>query len=164
MQTATLKYRIHPIRPDTVAVLLACDDAGRAPRVVIDEVGGSPLRCCLAPTQPGEDVALLSYAPLRRWASAQGIDPGAYDEVGPIFLHRGGCEGVPVGGYPSWLRTAPRVFRAYSSEGTILSGTLVDAGGAFDEKLETLFGDRGVALVHARALAFGCFTFEVRRD
>ena len=163
MQTTTLTYRIRPIHRDTVAALLVRDDAGRAPRVVVDDAGGSPLRCCLEPTRPGEAVALVSYAPLRRWAREKGIDPGAYDEVGPIFLHLEGCEGAPSGGYPSCLRTAPRVFRAYSSGGAILRGTLVEANGKFDETLEALFDDRDVALAHARALAFGCFTFEARR-
>src|SRR5438034_3700698 len=36
------------------------DDAGRQPWRVTDDEGGSPLRCCLRYSRPGEDLLLLS--------------------------------------------------------------------------------------------------------
>ena len=42
------------------------DDAGHPPRLLIDQEGGSPLRCCLRRIRPGERVALVAYAPLGR--------------------------------------------------------------------------------------------------
>lgn len=88
-----MDIEIKAIDQAAVRALLDSDDAGRAPTVRIDEEGGSPLRCCLGKAEPGERIALLSYAPLRRWAAGAGVDPGAYDEVGPIFVHAGPCPG-----------------------------------------------------------------------
>ncbi len=52
------------------------DDAGNPPRLLTDDEGGAPLRCCLRAAEPGEHVALVSYAPLRRWARATGARAG----------------------------------------------------------------------------------------
>jgi len=161
------KFEVRAIDPGVVRELLQCDDAGNPPRLLTDEEGGSPLRCCLRPVEPGERVALVSYAPLRRWARETGAEPGPYDEVGPVFVHPGPCPG-PEGGYPKWLSGGRRVFRAYSAAGTIVRGELFDAGSDLDPTaaeaaLADLLDDPAVAVVHARALEFGCFTFEVRR-
>jgi hypothetical protein len=161
------KFEVRAIDPGVVRELLQCDDAGNPPRLLTDEEGGSPLRCCLRPVEPGEHVALVSYAPLRRWARETGAEPGPYDEVGPVFIHPGPCPG-PEGGYPKWLSGGRRVFRAYSAAGAIVRGELFDAGSDLDPAaaeaaLADLLADPAVAVVHARALEFGCFTFEVRR-
>ena len=125
--------------------------------------GGLPLRCCLRLSVAGERVALVSYAPLRRWAAQRGLDIGAYDETGPVFIHPEPCPGPQTEGFPDELRHAPRVFRAYSHDGTIRDGVLVEADGPFEEALRRLLADKEVAVVHARALGFGCFTFAVER-
>jgi len=127
-----------------------------------DEEGGSPLRCCLRHSTPGERIALVSYAPLRRWAAETGVDPGAYDEQGPVFIHAEAeaCAGPGAGeGYP--FAGAHRVLRRYSGEGRILGGRLEEAlgEGAFEEA----FADPEVAVVHVRAVEYGCFLYEVRR-
>jgi len=159
---------VRPIEPDVVRDLLQIDDAGNPPRLLTDDEGGSPLRCCLRRIRPGEPVALVSYAPLRRWARETGAQPGPYDEVGPVFIHAGACEG-PVGtGYPPELAGGLRVFRAYSAGGSILGGRLFDPGpdpdpAGAETLLAEMLSDPAVALVHARAVEYGCFTFEVRR-
>ena len=89
----TRAYRVRAIEPDVLAQLRRRDDAGHPPRIMTDEEGGSPLRCCLRPVRPGELVALVSYAPLFRWAQQTGADPGPYDEVGPVFIHPEPCAG-----------------------------------------------------------------------
>ncbi len=114
-------------------------------------------------------MALVSYAPLRRWARETGADPGPYDEMGPVFIHPEPCEGPPAGhGYPAAFAGIAKVFRAYSADGRILGGRLVGRDQTADAAaagavLSDLFGDPSVALVHARAVEFGCFTFEARR-
>jgi hypothetical protein len=90
MPTKTATYAVTPIAPEVLAGLRVRDDAGRVPSLVVDHDGGSPLRCCLRASGPGETLLLASYAPLRRWAAGRGFDPGAYDEVGPVFVHPGG--------------------------------------------------------------------------
>jgi hypothetical protein len=123
-------YEIRAISPQVLGELRQRDDAGALPRLLVDEEGGSPLRCCLRRISPGERVALVSYAPLRRWARETGADPGPYDET--------------LGG--SLLRV----------------GEASDATSA-EALLAGIFDDPAVALVHIRAVEFGCFIFEARR-
>jgi hypothetical protein len=159
---------VRAIAPEVVRDLLRTDDAGNPPRLLTDEEGGPPLRCCLRRIRPGERVALVSYAPLRRWARETGARPGPFDEVGPVFVHAGRCPGPAGSGYPAELAAGRRVFRAYSADGGILGGRLFDPGPEPDPDAATavladMLADPAVAVVHARALEFGCFTFEVRR-
>ncbi|MEU9338231.1 DUF1203 domain-containing protein [Streptomyces sp. NPDC048290] len=160
-----------PIDAPTLRRLRARDDAGAPPRPVRDEEGGAPLRCCLRRSRPGELIALVSYAPLRRWAADTGADPGAYDEQGPVFIHAGDCAGPEAGTGLAFL-TSHRVLRRYSANGRILGGRLVTpgAGGTgedgdtgFAPALTEAFADPEVALVQVRAVEYGCFLYEVRR-
>ncbi|WP_207755677.1 DUF1203 domain-containing protein [Nonomuraea cypriaca] len=142
------------------------DDSGREPRALTDE-GGNPLRCCLRRSAPGEALLLASYAPLRRWAMETGADPGAYEELGPVFIHANPCQ-EPSPGYPVAMGGDRRVFRTYRADGTILGGQFVEARQSADPVaatalLDVLFDDPEVALVHVRAVEFGCFIFEARR-
>jgi hypothetical protein len=164
----TAAFEVRAIDPGVLARLRVTDDAGHAPRLVTDEAGGSPLRCCLRASKPGDRIALVSYAPLRQWSGETGADPGPYDEVGPVFIHPQACGGPRGAGYPEDFAGWPRLFRAYRADGTILSGRLSTAdevGGqaAAQRLLGEIFADPEVAVVHARALEFGCFTFEIRR-
>ena len=166
MTTAT--WHVRAIDPGVCEELRRRDDAGNPPRLMTDDEGGSPLRCCLRPIRPGERVALVSYAPLRRWARASGADPGPYDEVGPVFIHAGPCAGPAGAGYPAAVHGSRRVLRAYSADGRILGGRLTEPDevadpGSAAAVLAEVFADPDVALVHVRAVDFGCFTFEIRK-
>jgi hypothetical protein len=160
MTTATA-IAVLAIDADTCAALRRCDDAGRPPVLSAPAEGGAPLRCCLTRARPGEAIALVSYAPLRRWAARTGADPGPYDEQGPVFLHAGPCAG-PARGWPDGMHHGPRVLRAYDRHGHILCGVPVEPAAARDAAAD-LLADPEVALVHVRALGFGCFQHEVRR-
>ncbi|SDO41778.1 Protein of unknown function [Streptomyces sp. cf386] len=149
-----------PIEPTALKELRSADDAGRRMVPVTDEEGGAPLRCCLRRSAPGELIALVSYAPLRRWAAETGADPGAYDEQGPVFIHAEECAGPDGDALP--FTGAHRTVRRYSAEGRILGGRLVDPGD-FTEALAEAFTDPTVALVHVRAVEYGCFLYEVHR-
>jgi Protein of unknown function (DUF1203) len=162
MTTLTRSYEIRAIDPPVAAALRDRDDAGAPPRIVVSD-GRNPLRCCLQLSRPGERLALVSYAPLRRWALQTQASPGPYDEVGPVFIHPEPCDGLPSDWDPSEYFASPRVFRAYGSDGAILRGRYVPAGEETDAVITELLADPEVAVVHARALEFGCFTFEVRR-
>ncbi|MFD8740371.1 DUF1203 domain-containing protein [Streptomyces sp. NPDC059618] len=154
-------YTALPVGPAVLEELLGTDDAGRRPVPLTDEEGGSPLRCCLRRSEPGERVALVSYAPLRRWARETGAEPGPYDETGPVFVHADACAGPDRGRLP--FTNAHRTVRRYSAEGHILGGRLVGSPAAFGEAFEEAFADPRVALVHVRAVEYGCFLYEVRR-
>ncbi|WP_371479790.1 DUF1203 domain-containing protein [Kitasatospora sp. NBC_00315] len=159
--TTTTALRIRPIDPAVLDRLREHDDAGRPPVRSVDATGGAPLRCCLTRARPGERIALLSYAPLRRWAAETGADPGPYDELGPVFVHAGACAGAGPG-WPEGFHGSERVLRAYDREGHILRGVAVTPDTA-EEVARELLADPQVAVVHVRALAFGCFLHEIRR-
>ncbi|MEV7863687.1 DUF1203 domain-containing protein [Streptomyces hirsutus] len=153
----------HPIPGAVLKELRTLDDAGRPPVPRTDDEGGAPLRCCLRHSEQGERIALLSYAPLRRWAADTGVDPGAYDEQGPVFIHAEECTGPAPGAGPPFTH-AHRTLRRYSADGRILGGRLVETSDAFAPALTEAFTDPEVALVHVRAVEHGCFLYEVRRD
>ncbi|HEY2793469.1 MAG TPA: DUF1203 domain-containing protein [Micromonosporaceae bacterium] len=151
-------YTIEAIDPTSVKQLLISDDV----RFSVDHEGGSPLRCCLRYAEPGEHVALASYRPLRRWAEETGAEPGPYDECGPVFVHADGCP-QPVASKP--YAGAPRhhTFRKYAADGHILGGRLIGADEEHERVLADMFADDEVALVHVRAVEFGCFFYAARR-
>ncbi|WP_405879775.1 DUF1203 domain-containing protein [Streptomyces sp. NBC_01384] len=162
-------YTARSIDPAVLKDLRTADDADRPMVPFADEEGGAPLRCCLRRSEPDEVIALVSYAPLRRWAAETGADPGAYDEQGPVFIHADDCPGPDLYGYP--FPGAHRTVRRYSAEGHILGGRLVENPDenpdsfdeAFDEAFAEAFADPEVASVHVRAVEYGCFLYEVRR-
>lgn len=154
-------YTARPLEPTALAELRVSDDAARPTTAFTDPEGGAPLRCCLRRSAPGERVALVSYAPLRRWAAATGADPGAYDEQGPVFIHAGDCAGPDGDALP--FTGAHRTLRRYSADGRILGGRLVEAPDGFAPAFAEAFADPEVALVHVRAVEYGCFLYEVRR-
>ena len=106
---------------------------------------------------------LASYAPLRRWAAERRVDPGPYDEVGPVFVHPQPCAGPARDGYPEDLRGTPRVLRAYGAGGRIVGGVQLGPDDDPESAIEGLIADPDVAVVHARAVVFGCFTFAIER-
>ncbi|MFE9607285.1 DUF1203 domain-containing protein [Streptomyces sp. NPDC006012] len=155
-------YTARPVDPAALEELRAVDDAGRETVALSDDEGGAPLRCCLRRSTPGESIALVSYAPLRRWAAGTGAEPGAYDEQGPVFIHARACPGpVAGGGHP--FTNAHRTVRRYSAGGRILGGRLVSEPDGFDAAFAEAFADPEVALVQVRAVEYGCFLYEVRR-
>ncbi|WP_376697787.1 DUF1203 domain-containing protein [Streptomyces eurocidicus] len=162
------RYAVLPIAPAVLEQLRRRDDAGRPAEPYTDPEGDAPLRCCLRPSRAGERIALVSYAPLRRWAAATGARPGAYEELGPVFVHGEECEGPAEGtGYPFARPGALRNLRYYDAAGRICDGRLLELPEAADEAvgraLGEAFADPGVALVHVRAVEYGCFHYEVRR-
>ncbi|MEG8277489.1 DUF1203 domain-containing protein [Streptomyces sp. AHA2] len=153
-----------PIPPGVLEELRTQDDAGRPASPLTDPEGGAPLRCCLRRSEPGERIALVSYAPLRRWAAETGANPGAYDEQGPVFVHAEPCDGPADPAAPPPFTNSHRTLRRYSAEGHILGGRLVTGGpDAFEQALAEALDDPAVALVHVRAVEYGCFLYEVRR-
>ena len=165
-------YSARPVPPAVLKELRERDDAGRPAVPFTDSEGGAPLRCCLRRGEPGERIALVSYAPLRRRAAETGTDPGAYDEQGPVFVHARECggprgagsgDGGPDGAVLPFTDTH-RVLRRHASDGRILGGRLVERADRFREAFAAAFADPEVALVHVRAVEYGCFLYEVRRD
>ncbi|RZU37436.1 uncharacterized protein DUF1203 [Streptomyces sp. BK022] len=159
---ATPRHAARAVTEPVLVALRASDDAGRPATAVTDAEGGAPLRCCLRRSEPGERIALVSYAPLRRWAADAGAEPAAYDEQGPVFVHAEPCGGpAPGDGLP--FTGAHRVLRRYNRDGHILGGRLVTPSEDVEAALSEAFTGPEVALVHVRAVEYGCFLYEVRR-
>src|ERR1700728_4923248 len=86
------------------------DEAGNPLAAQADATGGSPLRCCLRETVPGEQVLLIAYTP-------PGTS-GAYAERGPVFIHAEPCPGyVTPDQSPPALSHRQQVVRAYDRQG-----------------------------------------------
>ncbi|MFC5632653.1 DUF1203 domain-containing protein [Streptomyces bullii] len=154
-------YIARPIPGPVLEELRTADDSGRPVVPVVDDEVGAPLRCCLRRSEPGERIALVSYAPLRRWAAETGADPGAYDEQGPVFVHAEECAGPEGEELP--FTHAHRTVRRYSADGRIMGGRLVEDAAGFEAAFDEAFAGPAVALVHVRAVEYGCFLYEVRR-
>ncbi|MBM4791248.1 DUF1203 domain-containing protein [Streptomyces sioyaensis] len=171
-------YTPLPIPPTALKELRDTDDAGRPAEPFTARTDGVPLdcvgsllRCCLRDIRAGEPVALVSYAPLRRWAAATGARPGAYDETGPVFIHAADCAGPDATatgeGYPAGRPGGLRTVRRYDADGHIAGGRLLEipeeAAAGFDAAFDEAFADPQVVLVHVRAVEYGCYLYEVRR-
>ncbi len=132
------------------------DEAGNRLAVQADTAGGSPLRCCLRESAPGERVLLIAYTP-------PGTH-GAYAERGPVFIHAEPCSGyLAPERYPPALSHRQQVVRAYDQDGRIVDGVLVSDGGHAITVIRGLLTRPDVTLVHLRNVGYGCYDFAVRR-
>ncbi|HEU0285871.1 MAG TPA: DUF1203 domain-containing protein [Nocardioidaceae bacterium] len=164
MTSTTSPLEIRPIPAETVRRLRdqGHDDHGHAWEPRIDDEGGAPLRCCLRDSKPGEEIVLVSYAPVRATVGATG--PGPYDEVGPVFLHAQECDGyTDDGGYPLGWVDRPQTLRAYDADGHILGGTQLEPGDDRDAAARELLTDPDIAFLHSRNIVYGCYMLEIRR-
>jgi hypothetical protein len=117
--------------------------------------GGSPVRCCLRETRPGERVMLIAYTPPGT--------AGAYAERGPVFVHADPCEGYPAPRrYPPGLRHRMQVVRAYDRQGRIADGVLAADGLQAEAVIAEMLARPDVELVHLRNVGYGCYNFAVR--
>lgn len=132
------------------------DEAGNTLAAEIDADGGSPLRCCLRETRPGERVLLVAYTP----PGGQ----GGYAERGPVFIHADHCDGyLTPDRYPPALAHRQQIVRAYNQRGRIADGVLAADGDHATAIIRELLARPGISLVHLRNVGFGCYNCAVRR-
>lgn len=133
------------------------DDFGNTLNPIVDETGGSPLRCCLREALPGEEIALISYRPFP-WL-------GPYAEVGPVFIHAEPCEGYgEPSQYPEGFAHRRQLLRAYDHSRRICDALAVKDGAQAERVLSWLLACPEVAFVHSRNLEWGCYMFTVQRN
>lgn len=133
------------------------DEAGNRLSVHTDTAGGSPLRCCLRESDPGERVLLIACTP-------PGTG-GAYAERGPVFIHAEPCSGYRTPGrYPPALSHRQQVVRAYDRDGQIADGVLASDGQHALTAIRRMLARPDAALVHLRNVGFGGYNFAVRRS
>jgi hypothetical protein len=147
-----------PIPPGRLQEIRAAgiDEAGDRLTVQTDVKGGSPLRCCLQESAPGQRVLLIAYTPPGT--------RGAYAERGPVFVHAEPCGGyLTADRYPPALSHRQQVVRAYDQDGRIADGVLVADGERAMTVIREMLARPDVALVHLRNVNYGCYNFAVRR-
>jgi hypothetical protein len=156
--TSSDQLRVHAIDPARLdAVRDSGDDGfGNRPTAFGATGEGEPLRCCLRFARPGEQIALISYAPFAA------VSP--WREVGPAYVHAERCPGYHGRGLPAELRRGPRVLRTYRADGSMDydHNTLVgdeDLGPVLDR----LLAEPDVATVHVRTVLPQCFLYAVTR-
>ncbi|HEY2126722.1 MAG TPA: DUF1203 domain-containing protein [Streptosporangiaceae bacterium] len=153
---ATGGLRFEPIPAATLDEIRAAgmDEAGNRLAVQTDTGGGSPLRCCLRETIPGEKVLLIAYTPPG--------GRGGYAERGPVFIHAERCGGYRTPDhYPPALSHRQQVVRAYDRDGRIADGVLVSDGEHAMPVIRELLSRPEVTLVQLRNVGFGCYNFAV---
>ncbi|MBI3216939.1 MAG: DUF1203 domain-containing protein [Mycobacterium sp.] len=146
------------IRPIAAAHLDHVRESGRdawgSPVEELADAPGSPLRCCLRNSRPGEGLILFGYAPPIPGA------PSPYQEVGAVFAHAAPCDGAPLWtSYPDEWLDRPQVLRAYDSRGWIHPATTTHDGKDAERALREVLSAPGVVEVHSRNIAYGCFMF-----
>jgi hypothetical protein len=152
----TLTYEAISAAELTAIRVAGRDEAGNVLMPRTDDEGGSPLRCCLRTTRPGERVLLIAYTPPG--------GAGGYAERGPVFVHAESCEGYPTSHeYPPDLYGRVQTVRAYDEQGRIADGVYVRDGEEADQAIADLLGRPDVTLVQLRNVGYGCYNFAVRR-
>jgi uncharacterized protein DUF1203 len=145
---------IPPARLDEIRAA-GTDEAGNRLTAQADLTGGSPLRCCLRESAPGEQLLLIAYTPPGT--------RGAYAERGPVFIHAQPCSGyLTPDQYPPALSHRQQVVRAYDTEGRIADGVLASDGEHAMTVIGELLARPGVTVVHLRNVGHGCYNFAVR--
>jgi hypothetical protein len=159
MTHAIIRLQVHAIDAERLAAMRSAgsDEQGNAFVSILAE-GWEPLRCCLQIAGLGEDIALISYAPL--------LQASPWREVGPVFVHGTQCDGYQNSAeLPEQLRTGPRVLRSYRANGSLDYDhiTVVPDGEDIEPSLDALLAAPEVAEVHVRAYGAQCFTYAVTR-
>jgi hypothetical protein len=153
--TTTATFRIHALPAETLeAVRADGPDALGRPAERSTAEGGEPLRCCLRDARPGEQLLLFAYQ--------LPLPAGPYRETGPVFAHAEPCEGPAYATvYPPDWRGRPQVLRAYDERGRIHDATRVHDGQDPERVIAGMLAEPGVAAIHSRNIAYGCFMFAI---
>lgn len=149
---------VHEIDPARLHSIRAggADGHGNELRAFTAVGEGEPLRCCLRYATPGEQIALISYAPF--------YHPSVWTEVGPVYMHMESCLGYQhEDSLPAELSTGPCVLRTYRANNTMNydHNTVITDQAELEPVLRRLLDNPNVATVHVRTLAPQCFLFAV---
>jgi hypothetical protein len=153
----TTQLHVHAIDPARLDAVRRNGHDGHGNDLVACAASGSgePLRCCLRMAEPGERIALISFAPFEH--------ASPWTEVGPVYVHAEPCDGPTGAELPAPLRTGPRLLRTYRADDTMDYDhhTLVGEGEDLEPVLERLLSLPDVATVHVRTVLPQCFLFAV---
>lgn len=133
------------------------DHLGNLVQSFIDENGGWPLRCCLADSEAGDELAIVAWSPFP-WS-------GAYAEVGPIVIHSRDCAGRSGNGVPTQFLSRRQLVRPYGRDRRIAYDriVIVEADGSLPAVLADLLTDGHIEFAHVRNVLSGCYSFTAQR-
>ncbi|MFZ2012859.1 MAG: DUF1203 domain-containing protein [Nocardioides sp.] len=156
MTTTRQTLTVHAVDAERLAAIrqAGVDEHGNAFTPYAASGSGEPLRCCLRFARPGEEIALISWAPFTE------ISP--WREVGPVFVHGGPCAGPNSTAVPDGLSRGPLLLRTYRADGSMDydHNTLVGVEDV-EPMLEDLLAKPEVATVHVRTVLPQCFLYAV---
>ncbi len=133
-------------------------DASGNPAVHLVAEGGDPLRCCLRNARPGEELILFGYEP-----PIPADSP--YREIGAVLAHADRCAGPDrIDRYPADWFGRPQVLRAYDERGWIHDATRTHDGTDPESVIADMLAQPGVAQIHSRNIAWGCYMFAITRN
>jgi Protein of unknown function (DUF1203) len=160
-----IAFRVQAIPSSTLAEirLAGHDRFGNPLRPIVDADGGSPLRCCLRRSTPGQELYLIAHRPFTR--------PGPYAEAGPVFVHASACPGYPENdAYPADYRDwPPMVFRPYRHDAELNYDAIaydaiqIGGGDTAEILIRAIFADPTITFIHTRNVYAGCFMFSITR-
>jgi hypothetical protein len=132
------------------------DANGQAALVRVAEGVANPCRHCLELIAEGDDKLVLAYRPF--------ATPQPYAEVGPIFLHRRGCQRYASDALPGWFAFMDAALvRGYGTDDWIRYETgRVVRGPELAEACRRILADETIAYVHIRS-KYNCFQCRVER-
>jgi Protein of unknown function (DUF1203) len=156
-----MRLSVQPIDPTRLSRVRTSGTDGHGNRLTHFPASGEgePLRCCLRHAEPGEELALISYAPFER--------PSVWREVGPVYIHAERCDGyTPTGRLPEQLANGPRVLRTYRADQTMNyeHNTVVFDDADLEPIIKLLLAEPDVATVHVRTVAPQCFLYAVASE
>jgi hypothetical protein len=155
-----MTYRIEGLCPEPFQDLFGLSDeelaARNALRLTADKPVGFPCRITLEDAAPGETLILLNHV------SQEAATP--YHASHAIFV-REGAEKAAV-----YVDETPPVFadrtlslRGFDSDGMMQAALLAMPGEA-DARIRELFGQPGIASIHAHNAIRGCFSARIERN
>lgn len=134
------------------------DHGGNPIEPFIDTAGGWPLRCCLADSAPGDEIAIIAWSPFA-W-------DGPYREVGPVVVHTSDCGGRQDSAeLPADLDRAPMVLRPYGHDRRIAYPLVrhVAGEGSLTAEIADMLRNETIDFIHARNVTGGCYSFTAAR-
>jgi hypothetical protein len=158
MTTTATRLLVQAIAPERLDRVRAAGSDGHGNRLQVFAASGQgePLRCCLRYAHPGDQIALISYAPFDH--------PSVWTEVGPVYVHASKCAGyTTMNVLPEQLRTGPRVLRTYGNNDAMNyeHNTVITDEAELEPIIKRLLDEPDVSTVHVRTLAPQCFLYAV---
>jgi hypothetical protein len=157
--TVTTAIRIEGLDPEALDELRSSgvDHQGNVVEPFVDSDGGWPLRCCLADSRPGDEIAIVAWSPFP-WH-------GPYAEVGPIVIHAHDCSGSLGDAVPEQFLARQQLVRPYGHDRHIAyeHTVIVEPDHSLPQVLAGLLARDDIDFVHVRNVKSGCYSFTARR-